>query len=644
MKKSGIKVRLIVLVIVMLALAYQFFTFKSAVTEQEQFSKIKVDYPKENQVIKSPKKIESETHFYANFEFADFFKDIPCKEAYFINNFFSELKNNHGTRQETLARFVAKLIEAGLFDKAIELANLIEDQGTYQKLVASLLEADDLDRAMKVANSMNKYSYDLDRSMRYANSTTKHVFDMNGISMIDKNYIHAMKDIVGYLAKKGDIDEAVEVANAMSSSIFSSISQYLKSFQDKDSLNDSEISKLVNSLSANANSRALRVIVDELLKTGNTDEALKIANTMDYWTNKTITLENIAKAMIKNGKRKEGYEILQSSLDNIDKRSKVENTSLPYIDSDVFVNGKMSYIYMLNNIAQIIAESGDTDWSKQVFEKSIQLSQENEHNREYVDVFTIEAIIEAGFFDWGNKLSKNYDDANGNSLKDFIFSGAFYKLMYEKKVDQAVLVLDKALDMAFNTTPRNSTEASDRSAKADFCWKCANQFDAKNKELAVKYYKKALEIYKETCPDKEIKDSEKESMICSMLRVGQYDWAMELYDSINPDYNKEMAEIQLSRYLSKNGQIDKSLEVLDSIKDEQTRLYTLRDISSDLLDQKNYAGFEKIFSRLLACANEYSDEVERNEFFFIISQILLDLQCEEQQKYIQKFVSAYDHI
>ena len=51
---------------------------------------------------------------------------------------------------------------------------------------------------------------------------------------------------------------------------------------------------------------------------------------------------------------------------------------------------------------------------------------------------------------------------------------------------------------------------------------------------------------------------------------------------------------------------------------------------------------EELNTKLLEFATSQNNKETRNRFFFDISNFLLYLPCSEQQKYIQKFVDAYD--
>ena len=93
MKK--INYRLVVLIILLLIVSFSYFTMKIPTTDHEAFTRLNIKYSGENQDSESRGKryLQSGTNFYANSAFASFFEDVPCKESYFIYNFFSELKN-----------------------------------------------------------------------------------------------------------------------------------------------------------------------------------------------------------------------------------------------------------------------------------------------------------------------------------------------------------------------------------------------------------------------------------------------------------------------------------------------------------------------------------------------------------------------
>jgi tetratricopeptide (TPR) repeat protein len=601
-----INYRLIVLLIILAIVAYRFFTFKPPVSQQENFTRLYIENSGNKQNSKPPtKRSLQSTNFYANSEFAEFFNDVPCKDTYMLYNFFSELKNNLQVRQMTISSFAIELARMGLFDKALELAELIEDQNAYEKLVALLLEAGEVDKAIRVANSMKMY-----------NVKKGDYFWKNGI---DENYEHAMEHIVSYLAKNGEIERAIGIANSIGDSMLSRIASFIESEKQKFFISDMEKSK------------ALRAISDELIDMGNSEKALNVANSMSTLDIKIETLCNIATQIIKSGQKSRGLEVFQSVIDFIDKP-----------DSEFYDNsGKIDQARSINEVAFELAKAGEMELSKQIFEKSLIMNTNIYSNGQKIcDPLTVIAIIKSGHYDWGIELADSFND---NWIKNWIFKDSALELIKMNKDEEAEMFINKAIDSVFENPQEDPYSDGFRPTKSYVCWEYAKELARVNKaELADQYFKKSIDLFKSANKRDELTDSEKENVITDFIYAGKIDWALEILDTLSPDYNKDFAYIRLASEYAMFGEIDKSLEYLDNIQDPKEKFYTLKEVTEKVVEQKNYSGFEKIFPKLLECADSYTDEVERNEFFFIICQILLDLPCEEQQKYIQKFVTAYD--
>lgn len=94
-------------------------------------------------------------------------------------------------------------------------------------------------------------------------------------------------------------------------------------------------------------------------------------------------------------------------------------------------------------------------------------------------------------------------------------------------------------------------------------------------------------------------------------------------------------------YLKKEN-LDKFLDAVDHIDDKNKKFVVLKNSLWGLMKKEKSDDFERVFKKMLELANTLDDMKMRNEFFLTISQFLLKLPCEEQQKYIQKFVGAYD--
>ena len=603
MKK--INFRLVVLVIILLIVAYRFFTFKPPIAQQEDFTRLNIEYLKEKQDSKPVKKrtLHSNPNFYANPEFAEFFEDVPCKDTYLLYNYLSELKNNQGIKEETIRNFAILLAEMGLFDKARELADMLEAQSVYEKLVALLIEAGELNRAIRIADSMRMYDLKFGPGLNLSNHG------------IEKNYELAMEHIVSYLAKNGEIERAIEVAESIGDSMLSRIANLVESEKRK------------YFISNKAKSKGLSAISNVLMDNGNKEEALKIANSISDFEIKVMTLCKIATRIIKSGQKSHGIDIFQYVIDLIAKR-----------DQEIYdINDWYKLIRNINEIAFELAKIGEIELSQQVFEKSVKICDGPDS---FDSLFTIIALIKSGHYEWGIELANEF---SYSWMKRWIFRDSAAELIKMNKDKEAEVFINKAIENALDSPPEDPSMAGFCPTKAEVCWEYAKALAEVDKaEPADEYFKKAIDFFKKGNNREELTDSEKENMFYDLLGAGRIEWAMEILDTISPDYNKDSAYNSLAFKFARSGEIDKSLKYLDNIQDPQEKFYTLRYISDALIEKKNYPGFEKMFPKLLECAENYSDEIERNEFYFNICQLLLGLPCEEQQKYIRKFVEAYD--
>ena len=591
------------MLIILIVVAIRFFTFRPPVTQQENFTKLSIENSNDNQNSKPVKKrsLQSDRNFYANTEFADFFEDVPCKDTYLLYNYFSELKDNQGTRQETIRNFSIKLAKLGLFEKAIELANLIEEQSAYAKLVALLLKAGEVDKAIRIANSMRMYNFEF----------RKYYLE----SGINKHYENAIDHIVSYLTKIGELERAVEFAESVGDSMLSRIANFFESEKQKYFISDK------------AKSRALSTISNVLIKSGKTEEALKIANSINDFEIKVETLCNIASKIIELGQKSLGIEVFQSAIELIDK-----------LDLELFkINNRSYQIMKLNKIAFELSKMGEMELSKQVFDKSVSAWEEHDL---WINRIIALAIIKSGHYDWGIELTDSLDDI---WVKRWIFKDSASALVKMNKHKEAEIFIKKAIENALDSPPEDPYTAGFCPTKAEVCWEYAKLLaEAKKTELSNQYFLDAITYFKKGNNRDELTDSEKEGIIKGFIWAGKIDWALELLDTINPEHNIDFAYSSIAYKFTRSGDIDRSLEYLDKMQDKKEKFYSLKWIAEYIIKHEDYSEFEKLFPNLLSCADEYTDEIERNEYFFIICQLLLAIPCEEHQKYIQQFISAYE--
>ncbi|MBU1626316.1 hypothetical protein KKB18_03020 [bacterium] len=662
-KSKATRIRLSILLIILAIVVYNFFTMKNPIIYQEDFTKLQMGNPGKKKVPNELTKhsIQSAENFYANSEFAEFFEDVPCKDTYLLYNYFSELKNNRGLRTMTLKCFAVELTKIGFFDRAIEIANMIKDQSTWENIVKELLNDGNVDRAIEVADSM---------------SSTLPFKD----NYPDKNeFIQAKEDIVKYLAEKGDFARALEVAKSINDTLLNKITNLIN-------IDNNKYNQFKNYLSA-LSVGSFSIVSKELLKAGKPEEAFKIASSIDDINSegKIDLLRNIALKYWEDDQYKEAMEVMQYAINSLESLNPNEQSfnsegykwygfNLGYakldgmqkISQDLAIAGEQEYSkniyekilnvadsvyskhqdpYIYGNIAESLAKSGDMEWSKHVYEKvwNLHLTNKKDKDKGTKDWnlrYLIGSIIDSGHYAWGLDLVDKYVD---ESEKSYFYECSATTLLKDNEVDMANQLIQKAVDFAANDRSDEQDYWWRHPTKSDICWEYAKELAKLNKsDLACEYFKKAIKTYKETHKDEDFTGWGKKTMCADLLAAGKFDWALEMVNTINDDYSRDYSFVDIAKYLIEHGQIEDSIEYIDKMRDQKEKFYQLKDISESLIEKKKYNNFEKIIGIMLDCAGGYTDETERNEYFFVICQILLDLPCEEQQKYIQKFMTAYE--
>jgi F0F1-type ATP synthase delta subunit len=90
--------------------------------------------------------------------------------------------------------------------------------------------------------------------------------------------------------------------------------------------------------------------------------------------------------------------------------------------------------------------------------------------------------------------------------------------------------------------------------------------------------------------------------------------------------------------------IEQALKFANEITSKDMKFQALLRISDQIRDQNKYDYLDEVFKMMLEMASSMVDPNERINFFYDITDVLLRLPCEEQEKYIEKFVSAYDKL
>jgi len=659
MKK--INYRLIVLLIILLVVAIRFFTFKPPITQQENFTKLSIENSNDNQNSKSVTKrtLQSDRNFYANSEFAEFFRDVPCKDTYLLYNYFSELKDNQRIRKMTLKSFAIELAKNGFFDRALEIADIIEDQGVYLKIVEELLKAGQLDRALEIAESMTP------------------IFGFHNPA--ESDFVKAKEYIAVYLAKNGEFDRALEIAKSVGNSILNKISN----FMDKKGLN--LFAKYKNSFS----SSLYEQIISEMVNQGMFDDALNVANSMSYdeftWGPKVESLLYISNALDESGNNQINREIIDSALIILDSQP-VDETFLTlkrlsgifYEQTKLITvidfynkiasfywrmgepeSAKKIYDYILksidsldkennrfncfNNAAKGLAMIGEHEWSARIFEDSMKFpdSIQDKDSKDFYLRILGSDLIESGNYSLGMDIAdKNFT----NSMKAKYSYLCAEKLLNMGEDEKAFEYIRNAVNYA------QKSDRNDGSPRFYSCydpssvlWDFAKELAKLKKDvLADQYFNEAIQTYKEFNACDDISDQLKRGMVADFLKSGRLGRALEIAKTITSEYLQDESFKDLAGVYLKQGNIDKSLHYLESMNDLKEKFYKYKSIAVIIIEKKNFEAFEKLFPNLLNCADEYTDEIERNEYFFIICQLLLALPCSEQQKYIPQFVNAYE--
>ncbi|MBU1626597.1 hypothetical protein KKB18_04435 [bacterium] len=563
MRKTRFRIVILISLFILIVVVYNFFNFKVPSSKSEIFTRL--ENPNKSQKTQKEEPL-SNTNFYANSEFVKFFEDVPCRESYLIYNYFSELKNSLSENEKTITLFIERLAEAGLFDKALQIANLIEDNDdrnlTLEIIIKEMLKAGDVEGALIIANSINDYF---------------------------KNF--ALEDIVSYLAENGDLGRAIKIAE--------SIKDRLPPYENVDRNFPVEYLRVVGRPPELQKfdrdqplANALSTISKELLKEGNFEKALNIANSIDDWFIKVETLRDLAESLLKSGQKEKGKETFQSTIEVVNNfgsgvRHVFKNFDFDYL---IYTCEQMDYI----GIA--LANSGETEWAKSILERNyIALKARNRPEKGFFPSWgPLEAILKLGFYEWGFKLVDEYEEKD---YVPFMYAEVAKDLSKKQKYELADILLNKAIDLKL--------ELSKDEGEDDLDW----------------FYN---------------------SLVGDYLELGKFESAQKLIDKITDKNAKNIKIGDISISLAKDGQIEKSIEYLDSIEDPQLKFNTLKKIAMTLIDQKNYDWFGKVFNLMLEIATSCKEKQERDKFFFDISYLLLNILCSEQQKYIQKFVSVYD--
>jgi tetratricopeptide (TPR) repeat protein len=534
------KFRIIRITIMILILALLAFIFiKSYFFQISTYAKLKKTVGiKRARMIESYERKRSANHssgskFYIPSKYTDILKDVPCKNSYYINYYLVDYLNESDlNKNDSIRNMAESLAKSGYFDEAIKMANTID---THHKAMAllgitkELAKTGNIDRAMSIAK-------EIDREWQ-------------------KN--EAFEHIVEVLAGQGEIDRALEISDL--------------------------IEKQINE----PKSRALRSISLELLKTGNIDEALTVANSMNDWYIKFQSLSEIAKKQFNLGQYRTAENLFKSLIDLID--SVEIDTSINKTYYEDIIKDK---IKALNGIALELSKLGYGEWSEKIFAKALGTTDIME-NRDKKDSFLRYAAL--GLLTAGN--------------------------------------FERAMDIVNNMGPMyrfiTLSDMSITLSKMD------------NDDLSEKIFNQALNVAEI------LKEDEEEIVPFLFVAKGlamseQFEKSLQVANKLKDRINMDTSYSWVTQGLAEKGQFEKAIQIAELINNEKVKADSLLDVLGEMTKQVNYTGFEDVFSRLLESINYFENDEERIRLFRSISHQLLNLPCEEQQKYIQKFVGAYD--
>jgi hypothetical protein len=591
-KKQLYSVILSISVIVIIAAYWKLYQ----PSEQIKDSMIDNRVEKQSTALNNKSSDQKKTHnsgfkLFASSKHADFFEDIPCKESYMIFNYFSELLDDYDKRSASLKEMAIKLAENNLFDKALQIVNLIDDNEQKKKEFEKkdkqvfYMEGDDernkvLDKILAkgdmkefqktieglIHGGMDEKSSTIEgivKELAKAGEVERALKIANNIDKSNSKFAYAMEHIIDYLVENKEFDRALNIAQSLEES----------SGTNSDS---------ADNIAKYAKSNAYSKIAQKLMKTGDFEEALRISNSIDHKDIKIETLTEIAKGFMESEQRTKALDLFQSTIDLVDS-DKENSSSMSFMEAE-----------SLNKIAFELAKAGEMKWSKEIFKRTLKAMRALDKENMWQSPKTVKDIINAGHYEWGIAEAYDYTD---------------------KTMTRSIFV-----DSAMELSKMNKNEYADQLFK-------------KGIEL--------LNIEIEKYPD-EGKDRSRRMLSDNLAYSGRFDWALQIVNTIKSKEEKDWAFSVIADNLAENNQVEKAMNVLDFIENDKTRFDTLKGIFVTLIKTKNYDWYYKVLLKMLELTNAQKDEKTRNEWFFSISENLMDLPCSEQQKYIQKFVTAYD--
>jgi len=286
-------------------------------------------------------------------------KDIPCKESYLIVKYLTELTNSKWAKEDCLGKIAAQLVREGRLDLALQIANSIEDEDSYNGILAhfittALKDMGEYDRALDIAGSIDdKFRYDKDNA-----------YDFISFALSDAGDFKKAMDVINL------IDETYDVGGF----IKSSATEYaMHKSAEKDEFPEDEY-----------------------------NYAIGIADNTKESRNKARYVSLIAKRLYRSGIKDLALEKFQIALDIIDSMKTAA-------DDQNRIAGKIdSY----NLISRDLIDVGEKDWGIGIFEKNLEYtsSLDDDKTRESLLCKIAETLIWSKQYQWAFEIADKFDD------------------------------------------------------------------------------------------------------------------------------------------------------------------------------------------------------------------------------------------
>jgi len=605
MKKINFSLVTLILILVILSVFTVYFKktyinndFDAAVQKlmEEREQKLRQDYEKFRKT-----KYHPNSNFFASSLLADFFADLPCKEIYQIINFFSEMLDTPLQRQISLMSLVSRLSEGGFNDKAMQLLKLIESSEDFKSILKTLDGLDDAfkeiyekgDPDAKSKAFENLWSSEL-------SETISRVCVANDGEEVYHDDIRntTCSKLVKDLLKIGDTNRALKLADTMSKNqmiyhdTMKDIMFHLVKEGEIDKvleLNIKDAKECIASKVPSFSTQPIDDIVTYLTENGEIDKALDVADLVEEELFKTTA----------DGIRDEIYSIL------IDKQLKNGDTDEALKLASSLINFE-NIVNQQVKIAKTLVLSGKTEESRELF-KSI--------------------IDSIGTEDRGWK----------NAINQFCYDDVAMGLAECGEIEWSKSIFDKSVKII--------EQRGDDSFSQITFWNIVNSgFQDWGLNLADKYYKDDVEknLFYSYCENRLVNNNKidlaKDFLMKQVKISDEYIDDVNQTNPLSSDSYKRDIALRLASY----GMLDLAFERVNTISDDAKKSSAKNEIIKMMIKNTPLDGFENFLDMLLDNANACKNLYQRDKIFFDIAKLLLEIPCSEQQKYINKFITAYE--